>query len=68
MDLAIVTGHGHAKLTNIFALPPYFDEINVFCVGNREYHPAYVRPILASGIHYYDLRKLRSNGLKETAE
>jgi arginase len=35
MDLAIVTGHGHHKLTNIHQLEPYFEEENVWCIGNR---------------------------------
>ena len=67
MDLAIVTGYGHDKLTNIYNQKPYFEEKNVFCVGNREYDPAYVRPILESDIQYFDLKKLRSNGLTKTA-
>ncbi len=66
MDLAIVTGYGHHKLTNIFNLKPYFKEKNVFCVGNREYDKEYVRPILESDINYFDLKRLRSNGLKKT--
>ena len=67
MDLAIVTGYGHNKLTNIFNLKPYFKEKNVFCVGNREYDEDYVRPILRSEIAYFDLKSLRQNGLKKTA-
>lgn len=67
MDLAIVTGYGHNKLTNIFNLKPYFTEKNVFCVGNREYDIDYVRPILKSEIEYFDLNRLRENGLKKTA-
>ena len=66
MDLAIVTGYGHDKLTNIHELKPYFDENNVFCVGNREYDKAYTRPILESKIKYLDLKKLRKNGLVKT--
>lgn len=68
MDLAIVTGYGHNKLTNIFNLKPYFKEKNVFCVGNREYDEDYVRPILKSEIEYFDLNSLRENGLKKTAQ
>lgn len=67
MDLAIVTGYGHDKLTNIHNQKPYFKEKNVFCVGNREYHQEYVRPILGSDIEYLDLMKLRANGLEYTA-
>lgn len=68
MDLAIVTGHGHHKLTNILNQKPYFEERNVFCVGNREYNQEYVRPILESNIKYFDLKKLRNNGLKKTVD
>ncbi|HET8736939.1 MAG TPA: arginase family protein [Pricia sp.] len=60
MDLAIVTGHGHDKLTNILNKKPYFEEKNVFCVGNREYDENYVRPILESDIEYSDLKELRT--------
>ncbi len=67
MDLAIVTGYGHDKLTNILNQKPYFKEKNVFCVGNREYNEGYVCPILASDIKYIDLKSLRANGLKNTA-
>lgn len=68
MDLAIVTGHGHDKLTNILDQKPYFEEKNVFCVGNREYDKNYIRPILESDISYFDLKKLRANGVENTAE
>lgn len=67
MDLAIVTGHGHEKLTNIHNQKPYFEEKNIFCVGNREYNKEYVQPILESDINYFDLKKLRNNGLAQTA-
>lgn len=67
MDLAIVTGYGHDKLTNILNQKPYFKEKNVFCVGNREYDHEYVRPILESNIQYFDLDKLRNIGLAKTA-
>ena len=67
MDLAIVTGYGHDKLTNIHNQKPYFKEKNIFCVGNREYDPNYVSPILESDIQYFDLKGLRTNGLKKTA-
>lgn len=67
MDLAIVTGYGHDKLTNILNQKPYFEEKYIFCVGNREYDQDYVQPILESDIHYFDLKSLRKNGLKKTA-
>lgn len=64
MDLAIVTGYGHEKLTNIQNLKPYFQEKNVFCVGNREYDQTYVRAILGSKVTYVDLNRLRNQELK----
>lgn len=67
MDLAIVTGYGHEKMTNILHQKPYFRKKNVFCVGNREYDQEYVRPIIESDIHYFDLKQLRTNGLTNTA-
>ncbi|MGV8093083.1 MAG: arginase family protein [Mangrovibacterium sp.] len=64
MDLAIVTGYGHEKLTNILDLRPYLEEEHVWCVGNREYDPKYVKPILDSKIHYVDLNNLRKTGIE----
>jgi arginase len=63
MDLAIVTGNGHDKLSNIFQLGPYFKEYNVWCVGNREYDINYVEAIEKTAIHYYDLNTLRESGI-----
>jgi arginase len=64
MDLAIVTGNGHQKLTNIENRKPYIVEKNVFCVGNREISVDwYVNAIIESDIHYYDLYSLRSKGI-----
>lgn len=64
MDLAIVTGYGHEKLTNIDNLKPYFKEENVWCVGNREYDEQYVNAIRKSKINYCDLATLREKGIK----
>lgn len=66
MDLAIVTGHGHDRLTDIFGLRPYVREEDVFCIGNREYDPEYVRPVLLSDITYLNLKNLRTNGMERT--
>jgi len=64
MDLAIVTGNGHNKLTNIESLKPYIKEENVFCVGNRDVSiDWYVKAIADSDIQYYDLFALRSKGI-----
>ncbi len=68
MDLAIVTGHGHEKLTNINGLKPYIQENHVWSVGNREYDDAYVDPILKSRIHYIDLPALRMQGIAQCAK
>lgn len=65
MDLAVVTGHGHPKLTDIDGLKPYFREEHVWCVGNREYDKDYVAPILDSNIHYYDLERLQEKGTEQ---
>lgn len=62
MDTAIVTGHGHEKLTNIHGLAPYFKEQYVWCVGSREYDKEYVQPILETDITYADLEELRRQG------
>jgi len=64
MDLAIVTGHGHTKLTNIENRKPYIGEKNVVCFGNRELSTEwYVDAIVQSDISYYDLPSLRSKGI-----
>jgi arginase len=62
MDTAIVTGHGHDKLTNIDQLKPYFREEDVWCVGNREYDPTYTGLIEQSSVNYIDLALLRQQG------
>jgi arginase len=64
MELAIVTGYGHEKLTNILSLKPYFREINVWSVGNREYDSEIIKTILDSNITYFDLNKLRATGIE----
>lgn len=63
MDLAIVTGIGHDKLTNIDQQKPYVKESNTWCVANRDYDEDYVEFMLASGIHYYDLDYIRATGI-----
>ncbi len=63
MDLAIVTGHGHEKLSNIGGYRPYFKESDTWCIGNREYDPDYVAEIEKTNIHYYDLHTLRKSGM-----
>lgn len=68
MDLAIVTGHGHPKLTNINKKQPYIKEEDVYCVGNREYTSWYVDTIKNSHIHYRSLEALRLQGIRQVVE
>ncbi|MGK6340841.1 arginase family protein [Chryseobacterium sp. DT-3] len=69
MDLAIITGNGHEKLTNIQGLKPYFLEENIFCAGNAETDDEeYVEQIINSDIQYFDVELLRINGFRKTAE
>lgn len=62
MDLALATGFGPEKLVNIENLSPYFDEKDVFCVGDKESNPEYVKLIKNSQITYYDLQQLKKIG------
>jgi arginase len=66
MDLAIVAGHGHDKLTNIDNLIPYIQEEHIYCVGNREYDVDYEKPVIDSNVTYFPLNRLRENGLPDT--
>ncbi len=68
MDLAIVTGYGHEKLTNINGQKPYFKEQHVWCVGNREYEEWYVKAILDSDIRYVSLQNLRNERITKCTE
>lgn len=62
MDLYIVTGHAHPKISNMRGLQPYFEEDNVLAFGNREFDSSYVDYILSSNIDYWDLPAVRSIG------
>ncbi|MEJ7588389.1 MAG: arginase family protein [Ferruginibacter sp.] len=64
MDLAIVTGHAHEKLSGIHGLSPYVKEENVWCVGNRDYDERYVAAINNSKINYFNLDTLRGIGIE----
>lgn len=68
MELAIVTGLGHDKLTNVQNLKPYFEEGHVWCVGNRELDSDCVDTITKSSINYFDLGKLRKVGIEHCTE
>lgn len=63
MDLAIVTGNGHEKLVNIDGLGPYIKEECAWSFGNRDYNKAYTDEIEKSPIHYFDLNRLRREGI-----
>lgn len=67
MDLAIITGYGPQKLTNIDKLKPYVKEEQVWCIGNRYLDEEdYVNAIKETSIHYSDLYQLRENGIEKT--
>ncbi|MET3977641.1 arginase [Mucilaginibacter sp. UYP25] len=63
MDLAIVSGNGPDKLTNINSLHPYFEQANVFAVGNRCLEDDYVNLITNSNVNYYPLHAVRKQGI-----
>ena len=67
MDLAIVTGNGHPKLTRILEMGPYIREEDVWCVGNREFDPCYVKSAQDSQLNYFDLHQLRDTGPEDCA-
>lgn len=69
MDLAMITGHGPEKLTDIGQLKPYVEEEQVWCIGNRYLDDEdYVNAIKETNIHYYDLYSFRKKGITKTAE
>jgi arginase len=63
MDLALVSGNGPAKLTNILTLGPYIREENIWAVGNREYDKTYEETIIGSKINYFNLQRLEREGI-----
>nr|WP_294946873.1 arginase family protein [uncultured Mucilaginibacter sp.] len=67
MDLALVTGNGPEKITNIDGLKPYVAEANTLAFGNRCEDPEYVSLILNSGIAYFSLNDARQKGIKTVA-
>ena len=69
MDLAMITGNGPVKFTNIQNQKPYIKEENVFCCGNRYIEEEwYVEAVKQSNIYYYDLFDMRDYGLSDLAE
>jgi arginase len=65
MDLAVVTGYGHSKLTDIDGLKPYIKENHVLAFGNRYYMKEYVEVIKNSSVLYYDLSTIRKEGIEQ---
>lgn len=65
MASAIAAGYGHKKLSDLDGQSPYFNENNIWCVGNREYDEFYERPIRESKAHYIDLISLRKTGIEQ---
>jgi arginase len=68
MDLALISGNGPDKLTNINSLKPYIAEENIFAAGNRYLQNDYVKLITDSAINYYDLHSLRAAGMEHIAK
>ncbi len=67
MDLAIAAGIGDERLTHLQGQQPYVQQSHLFCVGNREYEEHYVRPIIESDVHYFDLSSVRHAGMGAVA-
>jgi arginase len=63
MVLAIVSGNGHPKLTDIRQLRPYINEEHIYAYGNRDLEPGYVELITGSHVHYYDLAAVREQSI-----
>lgn len=68
MDLAIVSGNGPSKLTDILQLKPYISEERIWAVGNREYDEEYVATIKRSKINYYSLLHLEQEGINRCVD
>jgi arginase len=64
MDLALVSGNGPDKLTNLDSLKPHIAEQDIFAVGNRYLQEDYVDLITNSSINYHDLHGLRQAGIE----
>jgi arginase len=62
MDLALVTGRGPDKLTNLAGQKPYVMAEHVWSVGNRYADEVYLAAITASAIHYVDLATVQQQG------
>jgi arginase len=71
LDLALVTGHGPDRLTNIEDRKPYVREEDVAMLAYREeeYSPEYdLQPFLNSRMHRSDLDQVRRLGVRAATE
>ncbi|MEV0841398.1 arginase family protein [Actinocatenispora sera] len=65
-ELALVTGRGDARLTNIDGLKPYLRESDIVVLGIRD-DDAYRMDITAAGIPHRTVPVLRAEGMPRTA-
>jgi arginase len=63
-DLALVTGRGPERLTNIDGLGPFVRDADVVAIGEREDYPEW-RDIHDTGIIVWDLQEVRALGAAE---
>ncbi len=71
LDLALVTGHGPAELTDISGARPYIREEDVVLLAYREeeYPPEYdLQPFHDSLMQRYELQQVRRLGVQATLE
>lgn len=69
MDLALVTGHGPAIVSNIGGLLPYFQASDVAAVGARDHlhDPDFVETPMPRELRRFDLLELRKAGITDVA-
>lgn len=67
MDLALVTGGGPDKLTNLDGRRPYIAPRHAWSVGDRDADAADVAALQAATVQYVDLATLRRQGLAACA-
>ena len=65
MDLGIVTGNCHEKLSNINGLSPYISEPDAWAVGNRDFDQRYIEVMMKSAVNYFDIHTIRETGAGE---
>ena len=69
MDLALVTGHGPAIVSNIAGLSPYFQSSDVAAVGARDHlhDPDFVETPMPRELRRFDIEELREAGITDVA-